>query len=335
VSVKVCAPGTATCQTIDGVLLDTGSVGLRLFKQVLTISLPAEAAPGGGSVAECVQYADLTADWGPVETADVVLANEPAVTVPIQIIDAGFGSVPSTCPSPETGPSSFNGILGLGTFVEDCGAPCPVDANMYYAWNGSALTAIALDSALQVQNPAALLPIDNNGVIIALPAVPAGGAAPVEGSLVLGIGTRPNNHPASAAALALDGSGEFSTTLGGSILSGSFVDTGSNGLFFAPPAAVPSCGDNPEWFCPPSPLGYAATNGPSPGFPGNHLGAPFQIGNFDALVGSGNAVFAEIGGSALPSAGFDWGLPFFLGRTVYLGIDGRSSSFGTGPVLAY
>lgn len=337
VSVKICQPGTTTCQTIDGVLLDTGSVGLRVFKQALTLSLPIAPAPDGGSLAECVQFADLTADWGPVEVADVVLGNEPAVRVAIQVIDATFGAVPSSCPSPETGPTSFNGILGLGVFVEDCGAPCPVGANVYFSSKGSSSTAVSLPSVAQVQNPVALLPVDNNGFIVVLPGIPGAGAPSVEGSLVLGIETRPNNHPVSASAIALDGSGEFSTTLaGGGTIPGSFADTGSNGLFFPPPVGVPSCPDNPDWFCPPATLTFSATNGPSPGFPGNHLGTSFQIGNFDALVANPtNAVFAQIGGSALPSAGFDWGLPFFLGRTVYIGIDRRSSPFGAGPVLAY
>src|ERR1035441_6993159 len=35
VSVTVCTPGTANCQTIDNILLDTGSYGLRIFKQTL------------------------------------------------------------------------------------------------------------------------------------------------------------------------------------------------------------------------------------------------------------------------------------------------------------
>jgi hypothetical protein len=33
VSVTVCTPGTSTCQTISDILLDTGSYGLRIFKQ--------------------------------------------------------------------------------------------------------------------------------------------------------------------------------------------------------------------------------------------------------------------------------------------------------------
>jgi hypothetical protein len=43
-------------------------------------------------------------------------------------------------------------------------------------------------------------------------------------------------------------------------------------------------------------------------------------------------VFLELGG---PDTSFDWGLPFFLGRSVYVGIDGQTSSLGTGPYWAY
>ncbi len=340
VSVTICVPGTTTCQTIDDVLLDTGSFGLRVFKQALSVSLP-QVSSGGGALAECAQFADGTSDWGPVQLADVVLANEPAVRVPIQVIDATFGAVPPSCTSPETAPTSQNGILGVGVFVEDCGGPCAVDAanGLYYSWNGSTTSGAAVGRASQVQNPAALLPGDGNGIIVALPPVPAAGAPALEGALVLGIGTRPNNSPATATALGLDGAGEFTTTVsGGSPAPGSFADTGSNGLFFTPPSAIPLCTDHPGWYCPPATLSFSATNAPSAGFPGSPAGAAFQIANLDALViqpGNGNAVFARIGGSAVPHAGFDWGLPFFMGRVVYLGFEGRSSSLGTGPLIAY
>ncbi len=341
VSVTVCAPGTADCQTIDDVLLDTGSFGLRVFKQVLTVSLPNVSSSGGGSLAECVHFADGTADWGPVATADVVLAKEPAVRVPIQVIDATFGAVPPSCPDPETEPTVLNGILGVGVFVEDCGVACAADPRngTYYSSNGSTTSGAVAAVTSQVQNPVALLPVDNNGIIVALPAVDAAGAPAVEGAVVLGIGTRANNRPGPAATLALDGSGDFTTTVsGGAALPGSFVDTGSNGLFFAPPSPIPACTDHPEWFCPPAVVSLSATSTPSHGEPGASAQVSFQIANFDALVvqpNDGDAVFAQVGGGALPKAGFDWGLPFFLGRTVYLGVEGRRSTLGTGPFVAY
>jgi hypothetical protein len=44
-------------------------------------------------------------------------------------------------------------------------------------------------------------------------------------------------------------------------------------------------------------------------------------------------VFNDLGGNA--AGMFDWGLPFFLGRDVYVGIEGKSSGVGTGPYWAY
>ena len=40
VSVTVCVPGTSTCQTIPNIAVDTGSMGLRVLKSALTLSLP-------------------------------------------------------------------------------------------------------------------------------------------------------------------------------------------------------------------------------------------------------------------------------------------------------
>jgi len=345
VSVKVCAPGsTTTCQTIDGLLLDTGSVGLRVFKQALSPALAAALPPvttGGGALVECVQFADGSSDWGPVQSADLVLANEPAVRTPIQVIDATFGTVPSSCGKPETAPTTTTGILGLGVFLQDCGPSCASDpANgLYYVWNGSTATGATAALASQLQNPVALLPADNNGLIVSLPGVPDAGAPSIEGAVVLGIGTRSNNAPAAATALPLDGAAEFTTTVsGGQPMPGSFVDTGSNGLFFAPPSAIPSCTDQPDWFCPASTVSLSATNSPSAGISGPNVSASFRIGNFDTLVTKAtnqNAVFSQVGGAALAKAGFDWGLPFFLGRTVYFGIEARMTPFGAGPSVAY
>jgi len=50
-SVTVCAPSTSTCQTIDGVLVDTGSSGLRVLSSALTVTLPQQTDGSGGSIA--------------------------------------------------------------------------------------------------------------------------------------------------------------------------------------------------------------------------------------------------------------------------------------------
>jgi len=336
VSVTICTPGTTTCQTINAVLLDTGSYGLRIFKQALSVSLT-QVTSGSGSLAECVQYADGSSDWGSVQMASVILGNEPAVQVPIQVIDSTFfGSFArSACGTPVQSPSAagFNGILGVGLFAQDCGQTCANSPNngIYYSCSGSNCggTTVALGS--QVQNPVALLPQDNNGVIVQLPAITASGSSSVNGSLVLGIGTQANNTPSGVAAYTANSLGEFSTNFNNTSYSG-FIDSGSNGLFFST-SLLPNCpSPNSSWFCPSTTQNLSATN---TGATGSASGVvSFQIGNLATLISSSNRVFDDIGGS-LGGSLFDWGLPFFFGRNIYVGIEGKGSSLGTGPYWAY
>ena len=138
--------------------------------------------------------------------------------------------------------AGFNGILGVGLFAQDCGSGCANSANngSYYACSGSSCTGTTVALASQVQNPVALLPQDNNGVIVQLPSVPLGGSPSVNGSLVLGIGTQSNNMPSGVTTYAADQSGEFTTMFNGTSLHG-FIDSGSNGLFFPSTSLLPNC----------------------------------------------------------------------------------------------
>jgi len=339
VSVTVCTPGTSTCQIISDILLDTGSYGLRLFKTTLTDVSLTQVASGSGSLAECVSFADGSSSWGPVMTADVILGQEPAVTVPIHVIDATFFSVPAGCGIPDQSPSSagFNGILGVGLFAEDCGAGCVSVANngLYYSCSGSTCTGTKVELTSQVQNPVALLPQDNNGVIVQLPAVATGGKISIDGSLILGIGTQSNNTPSGVTTYQADpNTGDFITVFNGITYSQSFIDSGSNALYFSASSSVltPCTGGNTGWFCPSFLTSLSATNKGYAGTPSKDV--TFQIGNADNLFKSSNMVFGELGGS-WPGQSFDWGLPFYFGRDVYLGIEGKPSSLGTGPYWAY
>ena len=340
VSVTVCTPGTATCQTINDILLDTGSYGLRIFKQVLTTVTLNQVTVPSGNLAECVKFVDGTADWGPVQSAGVILGGEPAVTVPVQVIDATFGTVPTSCGTPLATPAAagFNGILGVGLFAQDCGTGCVTGVNngVYFACTGATCSPSTVPLASQVQNPVALLPVNNNGVLVQLPVVPAGGAQSINGQLVLGIGTQANNGPSGVVAYPANPfTGDFITVFNGITYgdpnSSSFIDTGSNGLFFNDPG-LPACAPpNAAWFCPPATTNLSAVTEGFTGMPS--VTVPFQIGNAIGLFNSGNRVFAELGGQF--SGIFDWGLPFFYGRNVFVGIQGRNSSLGAGPLWAY
>src|SRR5579872_7217010 len=52
-TVIICVPGTTTCQSIDHVLVDTGSTGLRLPASVVTLSLPFVTDTSNNPIGNC------------------------------------------------------------------------------------------------------------------------------------------------------------------------------------------------------------------------------------------------------------------------------------------
>ena len=336
-SVTICTPGTKQCQTIPNILLDTGSYGLRIFSSVISVPLTAETDSTGKSIAECTEFGS-GADWGPVKMADVILGGEAAVTIPIHTIDATFASVPNSCGTVDSDPAStgFNGILGVGLFVQDCGDACAQSDqnNIYYACDGIRCTGTSVTLANQLANPVASLSQDNNGVILDLPSVPAGGNSVITGYLILGIDTETNNSSGMSKLYQADQNGNFTTQYKRQTFSSSFIDSGSNGLFF-PDTTIATCtGNAAEFFCPASTLSLSATQMGADSTAQNVV--PFNIANAATLL-TPTGAFDNIGGAingALASD-FDWGLPFFFGRIVYVGIDAKKSNLGTGPYWGY
>lgn len=333
VSVTVCTAGQADCQTLSDILLDSGSVGLRVFKQALGLSLP-QVASGAGVLAECVQFADGSSEWGPVERATVVLADLSAQDVPIHVVDSTFGTAPPACAGAEVDPiqAGLTGILGVGVFVHDCGPACARFPNngVYYSCQGASCRGAVAPISDQVANPVARLPEANNGVVVRLPAVPPGGSAPVEGTLLLGL-----DQVSGLTALPLDSSGEFLVSYDGKRIPG-FVDTGSNALFIPAPSGgqLPSCpSPNEQWYCPPSEASLSATNLGASGSPSERV--DFRVTNFIELARSRNPVFSDLAGTLPSLSAFDWGLPFFFGRDVAVGFEGRRSPLGARPFIAH
>src|SRR5271163_1413148 len=169
-SVTVCIPGTSTCQTIDGVLVDTGSSGLRILSSAFSLALPQQDADGN-PVFECFPF-ESGYTWGPVETADVEIAGEKASSTPIEVIGTNT-AVPEGCISFGLPPSNTlddlgaNGILGVGVFAQDCGPGCPT--TIYYECPSAGCVGISESLAQQVPNPVSLFATDNNGVVLELP----------------------------------------------------------------------------------------------------------------------------------------------------------------------
>ena len=170
-------------------------------------------------------------------------------------------------------------------------------------------------------------------MLIQLPALGAQGAATASGSLIFGIGTQSNNGLGSAQVYTTDDLGEFTTVYNGSSYSSSFIDSGSTGLFFLSSSAadIAQCtGANAGYYCPSQTLNLTAQNVGQNGTSGT---VAFSIANAEQLFSTGNAAFNDLGGSN-PGA-FDWGMPFFFGRNVFVAIDGQQTPAGPGPYWAY
>jgi len=345
VSVTICAPGSngsTSCQTIPNLLLDTGSYGLRIFdsaKTTLGATISTAALTAVPNLYTCATYGDSSYQWGKVMLADVKLGSEVAASVPIQIVEASPTSetpnVPSGCSSggyPDSAsPGTYNGILGVGLETQDCGSYCTTypNSNVYFSCTGNVCSGSTASLGNQITNPIALMPAGyNNGVALQLSNVGDAGAGSggATGYMVLGIGTVANNTPPGGVQLyQANANLNFRTVFGGQIYTTSFIDSGSNGLFF-PDGCVPI--DGSGFFTPTSELGFTATQSSA-------SGANPTIISFNSAdqSQSSNLVFNNLTGDG--GSMFDWGLPFFLGRTVYVGISGRSSGLGTGPYWAY
>jgi len=345
VSVTLCTPGTSTCQTIDHVLVDTGSYGLRIIAPGVldpALALPAVTGPGGNPAGECTQFVSGVL-WGSVNRADVKIAGETAPSLPVQLVAASaFPGIPSSCSRTGSNMGTVaalgaNGILGVGLFNHDCGSSCAtqVVAGTYYECTASACAGAMMPLANQVSNPVAAFATDNNGVALAMPAVGGSGATTLTGTLIFGIDTQANNQIGSATIYAANSSGNFTTVYKGRTLASSFLDSGSNGLFFSD-SSIAKCSASSGFsgfYCPATAVSLSATNSSADG---TATGA-VNISIVNPLALDATIRAASIGGSIgrSNSATFDWGMPFFFGRTVFAAIAGASTLHGTGPYWAY
>jgi hypothetical protein len=366
VTVSVCAPGSATaCTTIDHVMLDTGSYGLRLLRSKVAalnlplLSLPADAARGtpAGTQAECYAFV-LGALWGPMASADLHLGGETATSLPIQLIDDGAPAVPGAtadCLAAANGSLlnnasqlQANGVLGIGGVGLDCGIACEAGdyagahIQYYVCPDGQATNcqAAAVPAAAQAQNPIVHFAQDNNGSLLVLPAVPNLGAQVVKGRLVFGIGTQANNQinpQAAVLALGTDPAAaaylSFGAQVGTTSYPESYIDSGANALFFDD-ASISLCGGatGTGWYCPTDILQRQATLSDAAG---NSSAVAFEISNADLLFSSSSTAFNNLAGTAGQGSGvFAWGLPFFYGRSVYTAIWGQPLATN-GPWIAF
>lgn len=369
VSVTICAPGSTTnCQTIDHVTVDTGSVGLRIFGSVLNASLlsalPNQTDASANPVGECYQYVDGYV-FGSVRTSDFTIGGETVSGMPFQVLsDAGqFTTAPASCSA--GGGSNLgtvhdfgsNGIIGIGTTTTDCGVYCQSggqSAAIYYDCPTTGCVSVIARAASasapyqQLPNPIAAMGVDNNGSILVLPASPSAGTTTLTGMLYFGIGTQTNNGLGSATVYTItsssssSGPGLITAVYNGQTLPNSFLDSGSS-LYFFEDSTIPLCTDAnfKGLYCPASTLSLAPV---IKGLNGATYTDTFQLFNavsqynahpsFTVIPGVGanpNIIFP----STAYAGSFDFGLPFFYGRSVYTAIEGRAAGGTQGPYFAF
>ena len=346
-SVTICEPGSSSqCQTINHVLVDSGSTGLRLLASVIRpdLKLNLQLSTQGFPLLNCIQFLDTSFAWGPIAAFDLKLGGKTASALPTQLIgDPTTTALSANCgiglPLRSVASLGANGVLGVGLLKQDCGANCVANPrNGYYfrctTANCTAAQASVASLTQQLSNPVSLFSGDNNGFIFHLPPVDPSGAVGLNGTLVFGIGTQANNQYVPVSLLSTSTTGRITTRLSGQQLTNSFLDTGSNALFFDA-TSIPTCtGNEPiRFYCPPTRVNGSAS---LIGANGATVPVNFAVDNALQLFTSPEkAVLPTLAGTLGDFRGFDWGLPFFYGRRVFLGIENAPSPAGTGPFYAF
>lgn len=336
VSVTLCAPGTNDCETIDNVMLDTGSIGLRIQSSALEHPerFKALMGPGQQPLAECLRFLSSKA-WGKVTKADVKLAGVTAKNMTIQIIDK-VGSQDDITPRPSsclsTSKPTANGTMGIGPgHPYDCKGPCQIPQRMalyYECSNGECVPMTGpVAEQYRVMHPIAVLPGYNNGYVIDIDDAAVAGSASVNGKLILGIDAQdwlleqktkmyPNNR------------GLFDTTFNGVNYPHSYFDTGTEDLYFASaPSSLQQCG---HIWCADQEV---TLNAQVTGSDGTTVNVPFRVANTQHLRAGAIRNSARVNNE--DSGSFVWGAPFFIGKRVYVGIVPLNGGADAKPFYAF
>ena len=339
VSVTVC-DASSQCKTIDHIVLDTGSYGLRVLQGALGgLNLPADTVSGTQQLGECARFLSGYI-WGSVAHATLRMGGETTSSLPIQVIGASsLPSAPPDCASTGSDVGSLrglqgNGLLGVGQFVSDGG--------VYYSCNSSSCTKLNPQPAASsmVSNPVFYLQSsDNNGVVVQMPGIPSAGAGTTYGVLSFGVGTQADNSVSGFQVLPADPWGNLTVNLRGIDYPGSFIDSGSN-FYFAPLSGVVPT-DSAGNFTPQAPLDLPITLKSSAGasYPAS-MDSQMTLGDYSSMDFTRNVAFNDIGatdGNPTPvtsSTVVDLGMPYFYGRSIAYVIHGMLSPVGTGPLYA-
>ncbi len=331
VTINLCNASTqpAVCQTIDHVLVDTGSYGLRLLASAVNTNLNLPAIQNGPLVAECATFVSGFM-WGSVYTASLQMNGELAKNVSVQLVaDSALPSAPASCTGTGTDIGNLasiggNGILGVGPLIQDQG--------YYYTCSAGSCTSTNLPLSSQVSNPVAFFSLDNNGVLLQFPAIPVSGQSSVTGTLTFGLNTQTNNSLAGFSIIPSDLSTYFTATIAGQAYPQSFIDSGSVYNYITLPGLTLNANGD---YAPGSYTTYPATLSSNTATPTNPNPLPVEFGVLDStlLDFTANAAFNDVVDPG-SSGSADFGMSFFYGKTIGFALVGSTLPQGTGPFYA-
>ncbi|MDE1943100.1 MAG: DUF3443 family protein [Betaproteobacteria bacterium] len=324
VSVTLC--NGSQCKSIDHVVVDTGSYGLRLLNSAVS-TLGFSTSP---TFYECAQFLSGYM-WGGVYNATIQIAGETTSSpIPIEIIDddnaVSMASPPYSCTNGNSNIGTLNniggnGLLGIGPFIADNGN--------YFSCTGSTCINAVVPTPYQVSNPVAFFTANNNGVIMQMPAVSGLACPSASGAITFGIDTQANNSLQNYGTLPLDNSGNFTAAFNGMTFTASFIDSGSNYNFLVLPGIhYDSNGDyRPPQYTTISPVTLTSNTG-------SGTSISTSLGVIDPYVL--NPTYTAVNDiAALGSTGSaDFGMPFFYGRSVAIVMAGHHVTEGSGPMYA-
>ncbi len=223
----------------------------------------------------------------------------------------------------------------------------------YYTCNDSSCSKARMAVNLQISNPIAAMPAGyNNGVIIQLPKIPIAGVSSAEGKMVIGFD---NSNIGNTVKLSTTTSGDFTTRysfthtyvssdIGTHTIScanvditDSYIDSGTNFITMPNTDSMPQCPydhvNDPDsfyssLFCPATQQNLTATQIGTD----NSVIVPFKADNARTIfTNNPNAYLSptiHLSDDSSQSVlscnesdhSFVWGLPFFYGRNVFIGI---------------
>jgi hypothetical protein len=343
-NIKICAPGSKTnCQVIDHVLVDTGSVGLRIASGAVTNNNLLKAMPyiptsGGQILAICTTFASSQLTFGPVQTADVYIAGKFARNFPLQIVFAPTVTPPDNgCGGLGGSPGNLggNGVVGLALVGSGSGNFWSCDTD------GSNCT-LDTSPSTTIPNLVSKLQNDNNGIAVSLNNISTlGSTVPVLGLLIFGVGTQANNTPPEGTIpLLADSSGLINLEIGTNKPTSAIIDSGSFFLSINDPD-LPLCADG-IFYCP-SPV-ITVSSGVSLGAIQLGLSSytnttttpdfdvTYPLADTDGLFSNAGTAYNDVALASGPNANL--GLSFFFGRTIYFVSAGQQSPLGMGPINA-